>query len=298
MQEIRWHSYHDYYDYDPFHDGRHSVSGRLLIAPDLHSPQLDNDRYILAHLPPSYDGSDRRYPVLYMHDGQNLFDNATSYAGEWGVDETMQRLAYEEGLEAIIIALPNMGVERVDEYSPFNMPRLGGGRGYDYMRFLAETVKPLVDATFRTLPEREHTGLMGSSLGGLISLYGYFSHIDTFGFAGVMSPSLWFGGDAIYDCVDAAPFRRGRIYLDAGTRELGEDLRQGMPHKATSSRRYYASVRRMKRLLIRKGFRPVRDLLHVEEKWAGHSESSWGRRLPGAIRFFLTGDPNPVEAVD
>ena len=120
------------------------------------------------------------------------FDNATSYAGEWGVDETMQLLSHEEGLEAIIIALPNMGVERVDEYSPFVMPRLGGGRGYDYMRFLVETVKPLVDATFRTMPEREHTGIMGSSLGGLISLYGYFSHIDTFGFSGVMSPSLWF----------------------------------------------------------------------------------------------------------
>lgn len=296
MQKISWHLYHDYYGFDPaHHNGYHTVSGRLLIAPDIYSPELDNRRHLLIHLPASY-GTGMRYPVLYMHDGQNLFDDATSYAGEWGVDETMQQLGHEEGLEAIVVGLPNMGHERVDEYSPFAMRGLGGGRGHAYMNFLAQTVKPLVDATFDTLPDREHTGLMGSSMGGLISLYGYFSHPETFGFAGVMSPSFWFGDGAIYDCVAAAPFQPGRIYLDAGTRELGEDLRQGMSHRATSSRQYYASVRKMKRLLVRKGFRPVRDLLHVEEKWASHSESSWGRRLPGAIRFFLTGDSSPPDS--
>lgn len=267
----------------------HQVSGTILVGRDMYSPRLANHRDVLVYLPPSYGRSDRRYPVLYMHDGQNLFDPATSFAGEWGVDETMEQLAYSEGVEAIVVGVPNAGRFRVDEYSPFVEPRLGGGRGDSYLGFLSYTLKPLIDRDFRTVPDRSHTGLLGSSMGGLISLYGYFGYSDTFGLAGVMSPSLWFGGESIYDYVEAAAYTPGRIYLDAGTRELGEDLHNGLPHRATSSRQYYASVRRMKRILIRKGFRPTVDLMHVEEKWAGHSESSWARRLPDAIRFLLAG---------
>lgn len=268
---------------------RRTAPGRLEVIPGLASPQLGNRRDVLVYLPSSYDRTDRHYPVIYMHDGQNLFDPATSFAGEWGVDETMEQLAAAEGIEAIVVGVPNAGRFRLDEYSPFVEPRLGGGRGASYLGFLSYTLKPLIDRDFRTLPERSHTGLVGSSMGGLISLYGFFGFGDVFGLAGVMSPSLWFGGESIYDYVDAAPFAPGRIYLDAGTRELGEDLHNGLPHRATSSRRYYASVRRMKRILIRKGYRPTVDLLHVEEKWADHGESSWARRLPEAIRFLLAG---------
>jgi len=128
---------------------------------------------------------------------------------------------------------------------------------------------------------------MGSSLGGLISLYAFFRRPDVFGFAGVMSPSLWFADEAIYDFVAAAAYQPGKLYLDAGTRELGEQP-SGRLHRAAASRRYYASVRRMKAVLVRLGYRPLRDLLHVEEKWAGHSESSWGRRLAPALRFLLS----------
>jgi predicted alpha/beta superfamily hydrolase len=267
----------------------HHVSGTIVVGRDLYSPRLSNTRDVLVYLPPSYGQTDRRFPVLYMHDGQNLFDPATSFAGEWGVDETMEHLAHHEGLEAIVVGVPNTGRFRIDEYSPFVEPRLGGGRGDSYLGFLSYTLKPIIDRDFHTLPDRDNTGLLGSSMGGLISLYGYFGYSEVFGLAGVMSPSLWFGGEAIYDYIDAAEFAPGRIYLDAGTRELGEDLHNGLPHRATSSRQYYASVRRMKRILIRKGFRPTVDLLHVEEKWAGHSESSWARRLPDAIRFLLAG---------
>lgn len=280
-----WQPYHDLY---PRHLG-HFVSGNVLVGRDLYSPRLASHRDILVYLPPSYASSDRRYPVLYMHDGQNLFDPATSFAGEWAVDETMEHLAYAHGLEAIVVGIPNAGRHRVDEYSPFVEPRLGGGRGDSYLGFLAHTVKPLIDHDFRTLPDRTQTALLGSSMGGLISLYGYFRFSEVFGLAGVMSPSLWFGGEAVFDYVESAGYAPGRIYLDAGTRELGEDLHNGLPHRATSSRQYYASVRRMKRILIRKGYRPTVDILHVEEKWAGHSESSWARRFPAAIRFLLTG---------
>jgi predicted alpha/beta superfamily hydrolase len=268
-------------------DSRGTITGIIRVAPRLYSPQLNNSRDILVYLPPSYHQSTRRYPVIYMQDGQNLFDDDASYAGEWGVDETMETLGLEEGLEAIIVGIPNAGIHRLDEYTPFRDRRLGGGRGDAYLDYLCETIKPLIDRDFRTLPDRRRTGILGSSLGGLISLYAFFERPAVFGFAGVMSPSLWFAGEAIFDYVASAVYVPGKIYLDAGTREYGEELSH-RAHRAAASRRYYASVRRMKGLLVRKGYRPLRDLMHVEEKWAGHSESSWARRLPPALRFLLT----------
>jgi predicted alpha/beta superfamily hydrolase len=241
------------------------IAGTLLVLTDFYSPELDNARDILVHLPPSYHESDRRYPVIYMHDGQNLFDSGTSYSGaDWRVDETMQMLA-GEGLEAIIVGINNMGSERVAEYNPF--PQVWDGRGELYLRFLVETVKPKIDADFRTLPDRAHTGTMGSSMGGLISLYSYFHAPQTFGFVGVMSPSLWVGHGAIYTDVESMPFTPGRIYLDNGSRE--------------------PSARRMNALLLMKGYRKGDDLRFYTELDGEHSERDWARRLPDALRFLL-----------
>ncbi|UCG23179.1 MAG: alpha/beta hydrolase [Chloroflexota bacterium] len=274
-------------DYHTTRNGRaHSVIGNVKVLHDLESVELGNRRDILVYLPPSYESGDRRYPVFYLHDGQNLFDAETSFAGEWRVDNTMEALG-QEGVEAIMVGIPNAGEERVDEYSPFHMPKLGGGRGDLYLNFLIDQVKPLIDADFRTLLSPADTGIMGSSLGGLISLYGFFRHPETFGSAGVMSPSLWFADNAIYDFVHKAPFNAGRLYLDAGTREYGGD--SIWSSRPFHSRRYYAGVRRMYRLLVKKGYRPRRDLLYVEEKKAGHDEEAWARRLPAAVRFLLNG---------
>jgi predicted alpha/beta superfamily hydrolase len=266
-------------------EGEHTVVGVLKVLKDFESPQLGNRRDILVYLPPSYDEGDGRYPVLYLHDGQNLFDAATSFAGEWRVDETMEELS-RDGLEAIVVGIPNMGESRLDEYSPFNSSRMGGGLGDQYLAFIAQTLKPLIDRDFRTRPGREHTGIMGSSLGGLISLYAFFQYPDLFGFAGAMSPALWFARDAIYGAIREASFAPGKIYLDAGSREYGDG--KGIQiWKRYRSRRYYASLRRMQRLLVKKGYRPRRDLLYVEEKGAGHNEEAWARRLPGALRYLL-----------
>lgn len=278
---MHWQSYHHVYT-----GAGHSIEGNVVVATHVHSPQLQNHRNLLVYLPPSYHRTDRRYPVLYMHDGQNLFDNATSYSGEWQVDETMEMLSREERLEAIVVGVPNAGQERLNEYSPFVDAQYGGGKGAAYVEFLTDTVKPLVDASFRTLPDRANTGVMGSSMGGLISLYAFFYRPDHFGFAGVMSPSLWFAKGAIYEYVEAMPFHRGKLYLDAGTREFGNAWPEVLTMRARS-RRYYASVRRIKRILAKKGYRPIRDLLHVEEKWATHNEAAWARRLPPALRFFM-----------
>ncbi|MFQ5435788.1 MAG: alpha/beta hydrolase, partial [Anaerolineae bacterium] len=152
--------------------------------------------------------------------------------------------------------------------------------------FLAYTVKPMIDSAFRTNSDRSHTGIAGSSMGGLISLYAYFRHPELFGFAGVLSPAFWFGGYAIFGYIEHAPFVPGKIYLDVGTREHGNSLPEILTLRARS-RRTYGKVRHMKRLLVQKGFRPVHDLLHVEAPRAIHNEAEWAKRFPTAVRFFL-----------
>lgn len=282
MQTPNWHHYHDIF-YDT---SRHSVSGHLRIARELYSPQLDNKRDIIVYLPPTYHHSTRRYPVLYMHDGYNLFDEATSYTGEWHVDETMEYLAYHEQLEAIVVGIPNMGKERLNEYSPFVDPDYGGGKGGRYLAFIVDTLKPIIDRDFRTKPDKAHTGIAGSSMGGLISLFAFFQRPQTFGFTCVMSPSLWFADAAILRYAQRAPFQDGKIYLDAGTREMGGAWPdQGL--LVARSRRYYGQVRLLKRILARKGYRPTVSLLHIEGKGDNHNETAWATRLPNAIRFFL-----------
>jgi predicted alpha/beta superfamily hydrolase len=142
-----------------------------------------------------YSRSERRYPVIYMHDGQNLFDPRTSYAEPWRVDLAMGK-AGQRSLEAIVVGIPNMGIDRINEYSPWVDARAGGGSGDRYVDWVLGTVKPLVDHVFRTRPDRPHTGWSGSSMGGLITMYAYLRDPQALGFIGVMSPSLWFAGAA------------------------------------------------------------------------------------------------------
>lgn len=274
--------------YTDLHE-QHTVTGRLLVLPDFYSPQLNNTRDLLVYLPQSHDADGtRRYPVIYVHDGQNLFDANTSYAGEWRVDETMTALE-AEGIAAIIVGIPTMGADRIHEYSPF-ADRMSKGRGALYLRFIVETVKPLIDGEFRTLPDRANTGLLGSSMGGLISLYGFFEHPRVFGLAGVVSPALWFGGGAIYGYVARQPHQDGRIYLDVGTQEAGSAKKTGWLSPAwrqSPSQRYVNGVRKMRDLLIQKGYSENETLRYVEEEGGLHNEDAWARRLPEMLRWLL-----------
>ncbi len=269
------------------------VAGMIKVLPQLYSPQLNNWRDILIYLPPGYQSGQQYYPVLYMHDGQNLFDVTTSYSGEWFVDETLEQLS-NEGLEAIVVGIPNMGDERMNEYGPFVNVLGQGGRGEAYVGFIIETLKPLIDSRFRTLPDRAHTGIMGSSMGGLISLYAGFRYSQVFSIIGAMSPSLWFAGGAIFPYIKRMPFVEARIYMDIGTLEGGSSSVSSLLG-SSSKRRKTGNALRMSRLLTAKGYRSGYDLMFVEEEGGIHHESSWSRRLPAALRFLL-GREEPILA--
>ncbi|MCS6773428.1 MAG: alpha/beta hydrolase-fold protein [Thermoflexales bacterium] len=243
------------------------VSGTLEVFPDVYSPQLGNRRPVVVYLPPSYARApERRYPVIYFHDGQNLFDPATSYIGiEWGVDETLEALS-KEGVEAIAVGIWNTE-QRMSEYSPF--PNWFKGRGEAYLDFIVHTVKPMIERVYRVMPGREHTVLFGSSMGGLISLYGFITRPQVFGRVGAMSPAFWVGNGMMHALVRERPFVPGRVYIDHGTREYN-------PH-------------RMRDVLLEKGYRLGEDFTYVSERGGEHDEAAWARRLPNALRFLLSG---------
>lgn len=247
-------------------DGRtHSVVGDVRIVPQAWIPQFETKRDILIYLPPSYASGEQRYPVLYMHDGQNLFDDVTAYGGhDWRVDETMEALS-REGYEAIVVGICHGGEQRLVEYNPF--PGKWPGRGAEHVAFVCDKLKPFVDRNFRTRVEPAATGVLGSSMGGLISLYAFFSRPDVFGLCGAMSPSLFVGHGAIVQYAANAGWNDGRIYLDNGTRE--------------------PSARPLYEMLRAKGYKLRRHLKYVAERGGEHTESAWARRLPNALRFLL-----------
>lgn len=254
---------------------RRSPPGTLDVIPQVHSPELDNSRDIIVYRPASYAKGTSRYPVIYMHDGQNLFDPQTAFAGEWGVDRAIAH-APRKARRALIVGIPNRGAERMDEYSPFVDPVRGGGRGDAYLDFIINTVKPLIDERYRAIPDVESTGIVGSSLGGLLSLYAFFRQPAQFGFVGALSPALWYANEAIFAWVKDAPVVPGRIYLDVGTREGARTLMH---------------ARAMRDLLQEKGYRrgpgAGRDLKWVEDAGGMHNEAAWGRRFKKALPFLL-----------
>lgn len=276
----------EWLDYDDAYEGGGArVAGTVKVLRGVVSRELGNTRDILVYLPPSYPTANRTYPTLYMHDGQNLFDEATSFAGEWRVDEALEEAA-DEGFEAIVVGIPNSGVKRLQEYSPFKDPRFGGGRAADYVKFVVDTVKPLVDEAFRTTGDREATATIGSSMGGLISLYAFFERPDLFGAVGAVSPSVGFAGGALTDYLGRAPFVGGRIYLDVGTGEGRPRDRDPLALRREPAM-YVQMVRETRDLLLAKGYKDGRDLLYVEEEGAVHNEAAWAQRFPRLLRFLL-----------
>lgn len=192
-----------------------------ILSNNFFMPQLNRSRRIWLYLPPDYHTTDKTYPVLYMKDGQNLFDNATSFAGEWQVDETLNTLHGQGDYGAIVVGIDNGGGERLNEYSPWVNSQYGGGDGDDYMAFVAETLKPYIDANFRTRPEGEFNALIGSSMGALIATYGACEYPGLFKKVGSMSPAYWFAISDLNDYIlnDVTGIENHRIYFVAGQNE-------------------------------------------------------------------------------
>jgi metallo-beta-lactamase class B len=247
----------------------------VTVIPSFEAPQLGGSRRVWVYLPPDYATSSRRYPVLYMHDGQNVFDDSTSFAGEWGVDEALDSLHAAGDPGVIVIAVDHGGQERMREYSPWPT-QFGEGKGEAYAEFLVTTLKPWADRTYRTLPDRAHTGILGSSMGGLISLYAALRHPDVFGRAGVFSPSLWIA-PAIYDMAARTSFPDGaRIYIVSGGQE-GAD--------ADVSRR---NQERMVATLAGRGLGRGTHVAASIVPDGRHTESFWRREFPAAYQWLFS----------
>ncbi len=236
-------------------------------------PSLNRQRTVRIYLPPGYETSRQRYPVLYMHDGQNLFDDATAYAGEWAVDETLNALATSQGLKLIVVGIDNGGAERIHELNAWDNPEFGKGEGAAYMTFMVEVLKPWVDQHFRTRPDRRHTAIMGSSMGGLISSYAISRYPEVFGAAGIFSPAYWLAPQAFTDTESHPPPHGERIYFYAGGSE-DETMVPGM--------------KRMVALLRRSGL-PAHNLeVHVNPV-GRHNEAAWRAEFPRAVEWLFRG---------
>lgn len=199
-----------------------------VLSPDFHIKALNRDRTIRVYLPPQYESqSDKRYPVLYMHDAQNLFDAATSYAGEWNADETLNRLSKSHDLQLIIVGIDNGGEHRAKELSPWDNDAHGEGEGDEYLDFILNDVMPHVNQQYRTLTEAKHTAIMGSSMGGFLSHYAIHQHPEVFSKAGIFSPSYWYSKE-VFAHTNLNPLSANhKMYFLMGSEE-GADMLEGL----------------------------------------------------------------------
>lgn len=264
-----------------FHDSddsgqQHTLTGDIRTHEGFHSSHLEFDRTVIVYLPPTYEAvPEQRFPVLYLHDGQNVFDQATSFGGEWRVDETAQSLITAGKIEPIIVVgVYNTGEHRIDEYTPTHRNDTGvGGDADDYGRMMVSDLKPFIDATYRTLPDRDNTAMGGSSLGGLLTLHLGLRYPGAFSKLAVMSPSVWWDDRVVLREVEALRHTtRQRIWLDAGTRE-GENM--------------IPDARLLRAVLIEKGWIVGRDLMYVEARGGEHNEKSWAKRVGPVLKFLF-----------
>jgi len=262
----------------------HTLTGEIRAHKNFHSSVLNNDRDVLVYLPPGYEtNKKKRYPVFYLHDGQNLFDGATSFlpGREWRVDETAQSLIAAGKIEPlIIVGIYNTGKDRINEYTPAEDAKYKmGGKADLYGRMLVEELKPFIDSHYRTKKGAEYTGLGGSSLGGLVSLYLALKYPDTFGRAAVVSPSVWFANKQIVHYVQALPKKpRVRIWMDIGTKEGSNEA---------EAQQSVNDARLLQETLIKKGWKPGKDLDYFEAQGAEHNEDAWAARVARILTFLF-----------
>ncbi len=248
-----------------------------IISERFEIPQLIKTRRIAAILPHDYEETDKRYPVLYLQDGQNLFDEYAPF-GNWAVDKSMAKLTEKGKGDLIIIAIDHADEARISEFTPSYRTRLGKGDGKKYVRFLADTLKPFIDKHFRTLPGRLHTGIGGSSMGGLISIYAGLLYPEVYSKLLVFSPSLWVTPN-IPQAAMPEEFYKTKVYLYGGEKEsasMGPNLQ-----------RFINSMEEL-------GAKGKFDFRLSLDPKGFHNEARWGQEFPKAVEwlFFDQGENN------
>jgi predicted alpha/beta superfamily hydrolase len=254
------------------------LNEQIRLHENFGSAHLDAPRNVLVYLPPTYgENPERRYPVLYMHDGQNLINPEDAFGGiVWGVDKTADALITAGEIEPlIIVGIYNSGGKRIDEYTPVRSEtgkmRGHGGKADFYGRMIIEELKPFIDNEYLTKPEREFTGLGGSSLGGLVSLYLGFKRPDIFSRLAVISPAVWWANNQIIREVARTAERLPlRIWLDIGKKEGSRIKHQ---------------VRALKEILLANGWQPMLDFAYAEIPEARHEEAAWAARFGDVLKF-------------
>lgn len=252
-----------------------------ILDANFYIPQLDRNRRIWIYLPPDYEQSTKAYPVLYMHDGQNLFDAYTAFAGEWEVDETLNELVSEGVNVPIVVGIDNGGAHRMDEYSAWVNSQYGGGEGEAYIQFIVETLKPYIDSNFRTQSDVTHTGIMGSSLGGFISQYAVLKYPDVFSKGGLFSPSYWYSDSVWAFTEEFGNYHHQRIYQIVGSEEGGTMTND---------------MNEMNSLLLDEGFLSD-DLYEEVVQGQEHNEAFWRSKFKDAYLWLFNDFANGLEDV-
>ena len=240
---------------------------KQVVRFNIEAPQLETTKRIWLYLPKNYQTSGKAYPVIYMHDAQNLFDEHTAFANEWKIDEFLDTLKTQE---SIIVGIEHGNEKRIEELTPFTHETHGGGGGDAYLNFIVETLKPAIDDRYHTLKHPEHTTIFGSSLGGLMALYGIITYSEIFGKAGIFSPALWINPD-IYDVIKQSTIpKHVRLYIMAGNNE---------------SETMVANVEKLSTLLLEKGIDETQLQVKIVEG-GEHNEIFWSKEFKDAY-FWL-----------
>ena len=249
---------------------RYTASPQVKIIDTAFSiTQLNRKRRVWVYLPKNYASSSKTYPVLYMHDGQNLFNEQTAPFGEWGIDECLDSLQNQIGKEAIVVGIDNGGDKRMKEYNPYNHVEYGNGEGKEYVEFLVNTLKPFIDSKYRTKRSVEYTMIGGSSMGGDISLYAAMAYPNVFGAALLFSPAFWVT-PALYEAAEKfAPTNSPKFYFYAGGKE---------------SATMVSDMNKMVGILEKK---PSIQIRKVVNPLGQHNEASWRAEFPDAYRWLM-----------
>ncbi len=234
-------------------------------------PQLNRKRRLWLYLPKDYQNGQKEYPVLYMHDGQNLFDRNTSFSGEWRVDESLDSMIVAGDYGCIVVGIDNGGSNRLNEYSPWVNTQYGGGQGDEYVDFLVKTLKPYIDSNYRTLKDADNTALLGSSMGGLISMYAGIKYPEVFGKIGALSSSFWFSDKSYQQVNDTGAKSTSYFYLIAGAKEGGNQV---------------GDMNKMVTTLKSNGSSDL-NIVGLSHADGQHSEWYWAREFPKAYKWLF-----------